>query len=146
MKKSLTFLAAFFLAAPLMAQEVLDQSRWYGGGEVVTADVDARQAGDGVDVNFTDSSGTSGGVQGTSGPGSTPDSPTCSDSGSASTPAPGGTEYRVRNGKVQRKTKSGTWVNMRKRPERKRNGGSSASSVDGTTRNPAEEVTSLPER
>jgi hypothetical protein len=147
MKKHLTTIAMVLLTAPSWAQEVPDQSTWVGGGETVTVDVDQPPSGTSeVPVTFTDSNGTSSAVNGSPGPGNTVLLPTCDQSPESVTPGADGTKYRVKDGKLQRKTKNGRWVNMRKKSKEKRSNGTynPTGSATNPDREIGEEVTSLP--
>lgn len=90
--------------------EVPGGSLWGGGLYSTTVNMTLNPTVNTVTVSITSGAGTSAGAMGTPGPSSTADNPTCVDSGEMRV---GGGTFRIKNGKLQRKTKSGAWVSMR---------------------------------
>lgn len=121
----LALMALFGLATAAGAEDqVKDDSTWSGGGVTVTVDIVANPTVNTVSVTFTDSNGTSPAATGTPGSSSTSSDPTCTTSGNSQTPGSSGGNYRVQNGRVQRKNSAGDWVNMRKKIKAGGSGGS----------------------
>lgn len=108
------------LGATTFARQVGDGTSWTDGlGTTATVDV-VDTPGPGVTIQVTDQTGHTPATTGTAGSNSTPDDPTCQNAPAAETNSPEPNEYRVKNGKLQKKNKeTGKWVNMRAAKKKK---------------------------
>jgi hypothetical protein len=102
------------LGATTFAKQVQDGSSYTDGmGTTCTVDV-VDTSGPGVTIQVTDSTGHTPATAGTAGSNSTQENPTCQNAPAAETNSPQPNEYRVKDGKLQKKNSAGKWVNMRK--------------------------------
>lgn len=116
MKVLISLIAISSLASVSFGQ-VTDSSYWSDGqGTTATCDVTDTNgaAPGGLTVTVTDHTGHTPPLDATHAPSSTQDKPKAQSSDEGQTNSPEPNEYRVKDGKLQKKNSSGKWVNMRK--------------------------------
>ena len=111
-----TFLTAVCLLAlaPLASAQVMDGSLWSDGmGTTATAQV-TETSDTAVVVTVIDHTGFTPPLNGSQSGNSTAENPGCQNSQSGVTNSNPGNEYRVKNGKLQKRGPDGRWRDMRK--------------------------------
>ena len=113
MKRVLFAALCLALAARATTAQVQDGSSWTDGAGT-TATTDVTETGEtGCTVTVTDATGFTEPLSGTQSSGSTENKPAAQSSAAGETNSPQPNEYRVKNGKLQKK-KNGKWVDMRR--------------------------------
>lgn len=104
------------LITGLASGQVGDGSVWSDGlGTVATVDVvDSGANGGAGNVTVTDNTGFTDPLNATMAEGSTAEKPKADSSAAGETNSPAPNEYRVKNGKLQKKNSKGKWVDMKK--------------------------------